>query len=310
MNRKTGLFFSVLIAMTLMFGASHEALAKRLGGGSSFGGRPSYSEPFQRPAAPNNFSQPSRSPSQQQASSQNQTARQGYANRGGLMGMLGGLALGGLLGYLFFGGAFENINFMDMLLFAGLAYLIYRLFAARSARQSQPATNAYGRDSYQEPVSYQNSEPAVSSSGRFDTDLLFKKDKNAQPGAVGNIPRDFDQQAFLSGAERAFRHLQAAWDNRDLASIRGLTTDKVFAEIQDQMRAQASASKTEVLQLRAELLDVREVGGELEATVLFDSVMREDEAQAAPVKEVWHFIKAVNSTQPKWFLDGIQQLVE
>jgi predicted lipid-binding transport protein (Tim44 family) len=310
MNRKIGMLLSLFIAMSLMLSGIHEAQARRLGGGSSFGGKPSYSAPFERPAAPNNFSQPSRSPSQQQAATQNQTARQGLASRGGIMGMLGGLALGGLLGSLFFGGAFENINFMDILLFAGIAYLVYRLFAARSARQNQAAANAYARGSHQDTGAYQSGEPMGVSSGRFDTDLLFSKDKNNLRQLTGNIPKDFDQQAFLSGAERAFRHLQAAWDNRDLAAIRGLSTDKVFAEIQDQMRASNSANKTEVLQLHAELLDVREVGGELEATVLFAGLMREDDAQAESVKEVWHFIKPVNSMQSKWFLDGIQQLAE
>jgi predicted lipid-binding transport protein (Tim44 family) len=310
MNKKIGIFLTLLIAMSLLLSGLQEAQARRLGGGSSFGSKPSYNAPFERPAAPSNFSQPSRSPSQQQAVSQNQTARQGLASRGGLMGMLGGLALGGLLGSLFFGGAFEGINFMDMLLFAGLIFLVYKLFAARSARQNQPAANTYGRSSYQDTGINQSSEPLGASTGRFDTDLLFNKDKNTPRPSSGNIPKDFDQQAFLSGAERAFRHLQAAWDNRDLATIRGLSTDKVFAEIQEQLRTLNSANKTEVLQLHAELLDVREVGSELEATVLFDSLMREDDAEALPVREVWHFIKPVHSAQPKWFLDGIQQLAE
>ena len=308
MNKKIGIFITLLLAMSLLLSGLQEAQARRLGGGSSFGSKPSYSAPFERPAVPNNFSQPSRSTSQQQAAGQNQAARQGLASRGGLMGMLGGLALGGLLGSLFFGGAFEGINFMDMMLFAGLIFLVYKLFAARAAKQNQPAANAYGRSSYQDTSVSQSSEQLGATSGRFDTDLLFNKN-NLRP-ISGNIPKDFDQQAFLSGAERAFRHLQAAWDNRDLATIRGLSTDKVFAEIQEQMRASSSANKTEVLQLHAELLDVREVGGELEATVLFDSVMREDDAQAEPVREVWHFIKPVQSAQPKWFLDGIQQLAQ
>lgn len=319
MNRKTGILATLFIALALMLGSVHEAQAKRMGGGSSFGSKPSYSAPYQRSTSPNTgtTSQPARSPSQQQAASQNQTARQGWANRGGLMGMLGGLALGGLLGSLFFGGAFESFNFMDILIFGGIAYLLYRLFAARAAGQSQPAGNAYERSGYQEtesPAAYRNNEQASSNAGRFDTDVLFNKGKNSAyqnpEFAAANIPADFDQRAFLAGAESAYRHLQAAWDNRDLASIRGLTTDKVFAEIQDQLRASAAANKTEVLKLNTELLDVREVGADLEAAVLFDSLMREDDGPAEPVKEVWHFIKAKNSKQPKWFLDGIQQLEE
>lgn len=315
MNKKIGILATLFIATALMLGSVHEAQAKRMGGGKSFGSRPSYSAPYQRSTTPGPSSQPTRSASQQQAANQNQTARQSWANRGGLMGMLGGLALGGLLGSLFFGGAFENFNFMDILVFAGIAYLLYRLFAAKKAGQGQPIGNTYGRSSYQEtgaPASYRSGEPATTNPAGFNTDVLFNKDKNAAPRnaefAAANIPADFDQGAFLTGAESAYRFLQSAWDNRDLAAIRGLTTDKVFAEIQDQLRGSDAANKTEVLKLSAELLEVRETGSELEAVVLFDALMREDEGQAEQVREVWHFTKPVNSKQPKWFLDGIQQL--
>jgi predicted lipid-binding transport protein (Tim44 family) len=315
MNRKTGLLATLFFALALMLASVHEAQAKRMGGGKSFGGKPSYSAPYQRSTSPSPSSQPTRSASQQQAASQNQTARQSWASRGGLMGMLGGLALGGLLGSLFFGGAFENFNFMDILLFAGIAYLLYRLFVAKTARQGQALGNAYGRNSYQEadsaPVERSGEQATAGPSG-FNTDVLFNKGQNAAPRnaefATGNIPAGFDQPAFLVGAESAYRYLQTAWDSRDLAAIRGLSTDKVFAEIQDQLRASGVANKTEVLKLSSELLEVREVGSELEAVVLFDVMMREDDGQAEPVREVWHFTKSVNSKQPKWFLDGIQQL--
>lgn len=311
MNRKIGLLATLFIALSLMLGSIHEAQAKRMGGGSSFGSKPSYSAPYQRSTAPSSASQPIRSPSQQQAAAQNQTAKQGWANRGGLMGMLGGLALGGLLGSLFFGGAFESFNFMDILIFAGIAYLVYRLFAARSAGQSQPLGNAYQETDSQ--AAYRGGEQSRYHPAGFNTDVLFSKDKAGVQNsdfAEANIPADFDQRAFLTGAESAYRFLQSAWDNRDLASIRGLTTDKVFAELQDQLRASDATNKTEVLKLNAELLDVREVGSDLEATVLFDCFMREDDGQAEQVREVWHFIKPKNSKQPKWYLDGIQQLAE
>lgn len=305
MNKKLGILATLLFALTLMLAGIHEAQAKRLGGGRSFGSKPSYSAPYQRSAEPMGSSQPIRSPAQQQASAQNQAARQSWAGRGGLMGMLGGLALGGLLGSLFFGGAFEGLNLMDFLLFAGVAYLAYKLFASRTG-QSQPAAgNAYGRGSHdlgghQAP----NNSPAG-----FNTDILFGKGQPTGAQATpASIPAGFDQPAFLAGAESAYRFLQAAWDKRDLAAIRGLTTDKVFAELQDQLRASDAANKTELLKVNAELLEVREVGSELEATVMFDCIMREDDGATEQVREIWHFTKPVNSTQPKWYLDGIQQL--
>jgi predicted lipid-binding transport protein (Tim44 family) len=318
MNKYTGIIATLLIGLALSLGGISDANAKRFGGGSSFGGRSSYSAPYQRSVTP---SRPANQ-SQQPAATPNQAAKPGWANRPGLMGMLGGLALGGLLGSLLGGGAFHGINFMDMLIFGGIAFLLYKVFAAKNAGTVQPtAYNRTADNGYQDTVSsYHEPQPAQANPTGFDTDILFKKDKNAaasngqlaqQDGGYVSpvIPKDFDQQAFLAGAKIAFANLQKAWDERDLAEIRGLTTDKVFAEIQDQLKASDTENRTEILKLEAELLEVREVGSELEAVVLFDTIMREEsDAQAGQVREVWHFIKPKVSIQPKWYLDGIQQL--
>jgi predicted lipid-binding transport protein (Tim44 family) len=307
MNKYTSIVACLFIALSLSLGGMSDADAKRFGGGGSFGGRYSYSAPYKRSAIP-----PTRSANQQQASAQNQAARQGMANRGGLMGMLGGLALGGLLGSLFFGGAFENFNFMDILVFGAISFLLYKLFAAKAGAAQRQAYNRTDND-------YEESQPIPSTPAGFNTDVLFNKDKkqsagqNFQPDADYNdivaVPEGFDQQAFLSGAKIAFATLQKAWDDRDLAEIRGLSTDKVFAEIQDQLKASSTENHTDILKLDAELLEVREIGSELEAVVLFDAIMREDiNAQTEQVREVWHFVKPKISIQPKWLLDGIQQM--
>ena len=307
MNRYTSIVAFFLIALSLSLGGMSDADAKRFGGGSSFGGRSSYSAPYKRSAIP-----PNRSVNQQQATAQNQAARQGMANRGGLMGMLGGLALGGLLGSLFFGGAFENFNFMDILVLGGIAFLLYKLFAAKAGAAPRPA---YDRTAN----TYEESQPIQSNPAGFNTDVLFKKDNDQSVGqnfhqdanfntAVA-VPEGFDQLAFLSGAKIAYTTLQKAWDDRDLSEIRVLSTDKVFAEIQEKLKASATENHTDILKLDAELLEVREIGSELEAVVLFDAIMREDiNAETEQVREVWHFVKPKNSIQPKWLLDGIQQL--
>lgn len=319
MNKIFSLVATLMIVLTLSIGGISDVEAKRLGGGRSFGSKSIYSSPYRRSTT----SQPGRSANQQQAYQQNQAARQRMSRRGGLMGMLGALALGGLLGSLFFGGAFEGFNFMDILVFGGIAYLLYRLFAAKAGQNRQAP--AYGREQYseyQEPMNHRDSEPSYGGGNQagFDTDLLFGKDKkgaspsqtNLQPDAEfsqTSAPAGFDEREFLRGAENAFRMLQKAWDHRDLAAIRGLTTDKVFAEIQDQLHASSEHNQTDVLKLHTELLDIREVGAELEAVVLFDTIIRENaDEQAAQVREVWHFVKPKNSLQSKWYLDGIQQL--
>jgi predicted lipid-binding transport protein (Tim44 family) len=322
MKIKTGIIFSVLLTLFLVFAGLNNAEARRFGGGGNFGGRSSYSAPYQRSA------QPSRPTNQQQQGAQQpQGARPGgFGMRNGLMGMLGALAVGGLLGSLFHGGGFQGLNFLDMLVFGGIAYMLYKLFAGRAKSVSAAQQPVYGRtsgNSDQDSSSSHSDQSGQNGPTGFDTDILF--DKNKMSAAISGqgfqdqdadfnttvIPKDFDEQGFLNGAKIAYKTLQKAWDERDLAEIRGLTTDKVFAEIQDQINASTKENHTDILKLAAEILEVREIGNEIEAVVLFDTVMREDQnAQAGQVREVWHFIKPKNSLQSKWLLDGIQQLAD
>ncbi len=317
MKLNTGFTFSILLSLFLIFATLNEAQARRFGGGGNFGGRSTYSSPYQRSTQP-----PSRnaSPSQQQQAGKQAPGANPGLMRPGLTGLLGGLMMGGLLGSLFGMGGFHGANLLDFLVIGGLIYMMYRFFAARTAQRTASAYNRTGYNPGQASAGNEYTDNSQTTSAAFDTDLLFKN-KSANGGQAsqdvgfvnvpGNIPPGFDEQGFLSGAKIAYSRLQKAWDARDLAEIRGLSTDKVFAKIQDQLKASSEENHTDVLKLNAELLDVREVGNEIEAVVLFDAIMREDsDAQAGQVREVWHFVKPNNPAQTKWLLDGIQQLAE
>lgn len=330
MKTLTGYILSTIVAFTLALSATGEAYAKRLGGGQSFGSRPSYSTPYRSsPSAPN-ASQPGtaqpgsnyQQPAYSAAAQKNQAVRDSLAQRGGLMRMLGGLAIGGLLGAMLFGGGFEGINFLDILMFAGIAFLLYKLLAARR-RNAEPVgaySPAGGVDSgYDEPVhARQNHQEAPGRAG-FDTDILFGRNRPSAggtasftPNAAPALPRDFDAPAFLNGAKSAYEMMQRAWDAGDVGELRGLTTDKVFAELQDQLRVRGLVGNyTELLKVDAEVLEVNDLGMDREAVVLFDVLMREERgAEPVQVREVWHFTRPRNSKQPTWFLDGIQQIEE
>ena len=296
------------VILSLFLSSIQEASAARMGSGRSFGSRPSYSTPYQR--SPSMSQQPggvAQQPSVSPAQARNQTLRDSMAQRGGFGRFLGGLALGGLLGALFMGGGFEHINFLDILVFAGLAFLLMRLFAAR-----RPAAASHAG-----PMEYSTHDTNAQTYERrgagFDTDVFSRGATGSSAPAANKapvFPADFDADQFVSGAKAAYAMMQAAWDRGDLAELRGLTTDKVFGELQDQIRARGEVpNQTDLLKVDCEVLEVRDVQGNREATVLFDVMMRED-AQGRPeqVREVWHFIRPLNSRQPTWFLDGIQQL--
>ncbi|TAN51371.1 MAG: Tim44 domain-containing protein [Methylococcaceae bacterium] len=296
---------SLIIACCLALAGPAEAA--RFGGGKSFGGKPSFSAPYKRsvdsPAATLAPQRAAPAPGAMQT-----------PQRSGMWGMLGGLALGGLLGSMLFGGGFQGINFMDIVLFAGLAFLAFKLMAAwRGRPQPVTANQAYARNEAPADIlGQQRSTDIGAGAAGFDTDILSRKSATPMQQAVEatpSIPADFDLEGFLAGAKNAYRHLQTAWDQGELAEIRGLTTDKVFAEIQEQLRARQGGNQTEILKLEAELLEVRDREQEREVSVLFDVMMREtDDEHPRQVREVWHFIRSRLSRQPTWFLDGIQQL--
>ena len=319
---RTFLIFMVSIIVSVMGTVAiiEDADARRMGGGRSFGGKSTFSSPAKRTTPTRQAAQPV-SPAQQK----NAQLRQSFANRGGLMGMLGGLALGGLLGALFFGGAFENINFLDILLFAGIAFLLYKLFMARkrSAMRQQTAASpgeaaaAASQGDYHNTAHQQTSATAQDTASPrrgFNTDLLFKNKPGAagasrssdyRPSSASERPAGFNESEFITGAKRAYRLLQESWDRGDLTNIRTLTTDAVYREIERQFNERHGENRTEILKLNAELLEVQEAKGQWEVAVLFDARLREiDETSESSrrrpheVQEVWHFVRQADSNKP------------
>ena len=218
------------------------------------------------------------------------------------MGMFGALALGGVLGAMFFGGAFEGINFMDILIIGLVIFMLFKFMSRRSPQAA--AAGGYGPTDMDDVDNHQQQ--------RHDASDQFGSHDNAGDGtSVDDLrspaAKQFDQEAFIEGAKSCFARLQQAWNDGDLSDIRQFTTDHVFGEIQDQHQAREKHGKTEIVSLDAELLSSNDIGLKQEAIVLFKAELTED-GNSHPVEEVWHFIKPVNSQQTTWFLDGIQQV--
>ncbi len=291
----------MVVVATVVLGLSvvDQAQAKKgFSGGGSFGSKFSHSKPVKRDSA-----SPSRQAAATPAQQKNLDRKQALAQKGGLAGMLGALAIGGLLGALFFGGAFENINFFDILIFGLIAFILFKMLGARARQQNRPAAAGGYGDIDMENDSVQQRESASD---------LFGGSAASSDGLDAlrtGIVKGFEEDAFLEGAKSCFRRLQRAWDEGDLADIRQFTTDHVFAEIQDRLQQRTGQSSTEVKELRAELLSADDLGSKQEASVLFEGVLIED-GEPTQIQEVWHFTRPANSTQPTWFLDGIQQVEE
>lgn len=207
-----------------------------------------------------------------------------------------------------FGGGFENINFMDILIFGGIAFLLYKLFVSRKARPQQaPAAGGYAPAEMADEDDDTIQQRRQTGDGFGGGSSQYADEEPSIDSLRGEAPKQFDETHFIEGAKTYFARMQQAWDEGDLADIRQFTSDHVFAEIQDQFRDRGEHGKTEISELDAELLNATDLGSKQEAIVLFKATLTED-GNSHTVEEVWHFVKSNNSHQPSWLLDGIQQV--
>ncbi len=285
------LAFSMLAIFCLVISGANHAEAKRFGGGSSFG--KSFNKRSAAPA-PRMSQQKKAAPSKQGTAS---------PARGGMMGMLGGLALGGLLGAMFFGGAFEGINFFDIFIIGAIIFGF--IWFMRRKTQTRPESYAYAG---QQPEQQQNipTQP----------DLFTSSD--AAPQASGHMLRpDIDETHFIPAAKDIFMRMQAAWDKKDMNDIRSFCTSEVADKIESDMQALGKdKTRTEVGMLEASIIDTWIESDDEWVAIQFHAMLKEEvcdnetkqiEPPAHEMHETWVFRHAPNSDNPTWYLAGIQQ---
>uniref|UniRef100_B8DRG1 Import inner membrane translocase subunit Tim44 n=1 Tax=Nitratidesulfovibrio vulgaris (strain DSM 19637 / Miyazaki F) TaxID=883 RepID=B8DRG1_NITV9 len=294
------------VAVAFCLSMTDLADAKRLGGGKSFGGSPSYQRSF-TPSQPSPSSPAGPNLNRQQQTQQPGPATPQQAPRsrfGGFGGILGGMLAGSLIGSLLFGGGFGGVGMMDMLLLALVAFMALKFFAARRGSAPAPASASGQPGGMRREADY--GAQSGSSAGWDALRNAPAAAADAQPASPG-IPEGFDTEEFLRGAKLAYNRLQTSWDRRDLDDIAQFTTPEILKDITQQAQEDPGPSRTEVLYCNASVLSVTEEKDRSVATVFFDVLMREDAQADAPsqVREVWHFVRTGNEM---WRLDGIQQV--
>ena len=127
MSKLIGVVFAFILGLGVVIPDAEAA--RRLGGGKSLG--------MQRQAPP-----PAQRPQQaQQAAPQQPGAAAAPAAGSRWLGPVAGLLAGGLIGALIFGGAFDGIRFMDIVLILALAAGVFFLFRMLRKPQAQYRRN-------------------------------------------------------------------------------------------------------------------------------------------------------------------------
>ena len=300
--------FAVLFGL---FSVVQVAEAKRFGGGGSFG--------YSKSTPSKSFNKaPKATPAPNEAPNAAGAAAGGAAKSGASkwLGPLAGLAVGGLLAAMIFGDGFEGIQFMDILIFGLIAFLLYKFFVAR--RRSQQSEGAYQQsyDAQQQQASYemenvqqrQTHQAYDPNAGGSIIGSGLGEGLSSEAVHVSEVPAWFNAEQFVEGAKSHFVSLQKAWDAVDLTEVESYCTPELFAAIKAQMDGmQAGENVTVVDTLDAEIADMAIDGEHFVVSIRFSGFIQESaEESAHAFNEVWH-IRRDASDQGNWLVAGIQQ---
>ncbi|ENO1232277.1 MULTISPECIES: Tim44 domain-containing protein [Vibrio] len=285
--------FSIVALLMFTVAVTPIAEAKKFGGSKSFG--KSYK------TAP--------APKQQQQNTntvgKDQTTKS--SSKKGLMGgLLGGLLAGGLLA-AFFGGAFEGIQFMDILIIGLIAFVIFKLMrgmlgakqGSMNQHRQQPAFG--GNASKFEQPNMQNFEQQPNTNnggfGGF----------GAQTDVPHNYPPGFDQAAFISGSREHYRILQGAWNHNQLETIEEYVSPSLFEDLKAERAKLDGEQHTDVMYVDAEIVRADYDANKAQLSLQFSGRYRDTvEGVEEEIEDIWHLERDLTAPNAPWLIVGIQ----
>jgi len=124
------------------------------------------------------------------------------------------------------------------------------------------------------------------------------------------LPAALDGGQVLEAARARFLGLQAAWDAGDVQALGRLTTPDMLRELLAVLNDRVGGpSRTDVITLHAELLELEELGAAWLASVEFSGLIRESAEQGAvPFRELW-MLAAAKDGAASWRLARQQALL-
>ena len=305
--------FTVLVAVMLVSvtALEFEAHARAGGGSRSMGSAGSRS--YSRPASPSYQPPPSRPVQPAPAPGYQPPASGGF-----LRSMAGGM-VGGMVGSMLFrgagyggmgGGMGGGIGLFDILLLAGIGYLIYR-FIKKSREGS--SGNSF------EPEPYRGTVTTISPS--YQSALPEVEDVETGLAHIRQFDSSFDENRHNDLVMDNFFKIQGAWMNRDLTSVQALLTDemrRIFQTDLDKLIKDKQINRLENIAVRkVEIVEAwQESGQDYINTLIYANLLdyTTDEtgsvlsgSKSDPVKfeEYWTFTRPVGNNP--WKLTAIDQ---
>jgi len=276
--------------------------ARRIGGGGAVGMQRSVPPRAAPEAVPARPAAPTAQPTPAPTAAATPPAAPRRSWLGPIAGLAAGLGIAALMSHLGLGAEFGNIIMLVLLAIVAIVairFVMRRFAPARDAGAMQYA--GAGAPLGETATAFGSGAAAATAGSGFAAP--------AAPSAP-RLPADFDAAGFERIAKMIFIRLQAANDAGDLNDLRAFTTPEMFAAIKlDLQERGATAQRTDVVRVDAEVLDVASEADRQIVSVRFHGLIREEEnGVAAPFDEVWHLVKPADGSR-EWAIAGIQQTI-
>ena len=291
--------------------ALESAVEARAGGGSTGGFRGSRTY-----RAPSRSAQPPSSQPRREAAPPSQQPTPFAPQSGGFMRGLGTAILGGFLGSMLFSGLANagiggfggsGIGLVEILLFGGLAYFLFRKF------RSPALATGYGPMQYQnDGYDVANAAPVQESPASDEVDFR----------SLTMMDHSFQPDQFLKSAQALFFKIQGAWNKQDATALRSLCGSELLQTWEQELtnlRARRQKNVMENIALRSsEITEAWTENGQDYITVrlqanLLDytvdertgSVVSGSNSEPVEFEEYWTFSRSVGPNP--WKLSAVQQ---
>ncbi|OLQ94340.1 preprotein translocase subunit Tim44 [Vibrio ponticus] len=286
--------FSLVALLMVSVAITPVAEAKKFGGGKSFG------KSFKTAPAPKQQQQNTNTIGKEQG------AKPASSKKGLMGGILGGLLAGGLLA-AFFGGAFEGIQFMDILIMGLIAFVIFKLMRGLLASKQgsinhQRQQHAYGGSApkFEQPNVHNFEQPQNVNQGGFGG-------FGAQSDVPHNYPPGFDQAAFVNGSREHYRTIQGAWNHNQLDTIEEYVSPSLFADLKEERAKLDGDQHTDVMYVDAEIVRADYDASKAQLSLQFSGRYRDAvEGIEEDITDIWHLERDLTTPNAPWLIVGIQ----
>ena len=276
-------FIVIFSLLALLCTASFDVEARKKFGSKKRGQTPETQQTAQKQQTDTNTLAPS--------------AAKPKSNKKGIMaGIFGGLLAGGLIAAMM-GDDFEGMQLLEMILLAGIAFIIFKIVIGIKRSKNTPAM-ATAQGGYSNAHIKQNTTEQTAATGF-----------TAKNNVPFNLPPNFDSNGFLQGARNHYHTLQTAWNNADYATMAEYLSPELLIDFKAEREAITSVA-TEVMFIDAEIVRADSDAQKWQISVRFKGKYRDlGDNKEEPILEIWHLERATSADAP-WLIVGVEDLID